>query len=109
MYVNKQNCRIWGFANLPVIEVRLLHPGNVTVWCALCFLGVIGKRRWNDCHRQLRALWLYDNRLFFLPAVEEYNLESMWFQQDGATCHTTRANMALLQETVLTCHKDHVF
>ena len=23
----------------------------------------------------------------------------MWFQQDGATCHTTRANMALLQET----------
>ena len=23
----------------------------------------------------------------------------MWFQQDGATWHTTRANMALLQET----------
>ena len=23
----------------------------------------------------------------------------MWFQQGGATCHTTRANMALLQET----------
>ena len=23
----------------------------------------------------------------------------MWFQQDGATCHTNRANMALLQET----------
>ena len=23
----------------------------------------------------------------------------MWFQQDGATCHSTRANLALLQET----------
>ena len=38
---------------------------------------------------------------FFLPSIEEYDLENMWFQQDGATCHTTRANMALLQETFL--------
>ena len=35
----------------------------------------------------------------FLPAMEEYGLENMWFQQDGATFHTTHANMALLQET----------
>ena len=35
----------------------------------------------------------------FLTAIEEYELENMWFQQDGATCHTTRANIALLQET----------
>ena len=35
----------------------------------------------------------------FLPAIEEYDLENMWFPQDGATYHTTRANMALLQET----------
>ena len=40
----------------------------------------------------------YDNRLF-LPVIEEYDLENMWFQQDVATCHTTAANMALLQET----------
>ena len=38
-----------------------------------------------------------DNRLF-LPAIEEYDLENMWFQQDGAICHTTRANIALLQD-----------
>ena len=36
---------------------------------------------------------------FFLPAIEEHDLENMWFQQDGAKCHTTQANMALLQET----------
>ena len=29
----------------------------------------------------------------FLPAIEEYDLENMWLQQDGATCHSTRANM----------------
>ena len=22
-----------------------------------------------------------------LPAIEEYDFENMWFQQDGATCH----------------------
>ena len=38
---------------------------------------------------------------FFLPAIVEYDLENMWFQQDGATCRTTRPNVALLQETLL--------
>ena len=38
------------------------------------------------------------NRLF-LPAIEGYDLENMWFQQHSAFCNTTRANMALLQNT----------
>ena len=40
----------------------------------------------------------YDN-LFFLPAVYKDDLKNMRFQQDGATCHITQANMAVLQET----------
>ena len=47
---------------------------------------------------------------FFSPAIEEYNLENIWFQQDGATRHTTLANVALLQEIfpglVIFCHGD---
>ena len=38
---------------------------------------------------------------FFSPAIEVNDLKNMWFQQDSATCHTTRTNMALLQETFL--------
>lgn len=34
---------------------------------------------------------------FFLPAIEAMDTDDMWFQQDGATCHTTRPNMALLR------------
>ena len=49
-----------------------------------------------------KALWLYGNRPFFV-AIEEYNLQNMWFQQDDAICHTTRAKMALLQETFPDC------
>ena len=36
---------------------------------------------------------------FFLPAIKEYDMENIWFQQDGTSCHTTRANMSLLQVT----------
>ena len=36
---------------------------------------------------------------FFLPVIEEKDLENMCSQQDGATCHTSRVNRALLQET----------
>ena len=32
------------------------------------------KLRWNDSHRQFKALWSYDKRLF-LPAIEEYDLD----------------------------------
>ena len=38
-----------------------------------------------------------------MSAIEEYDLGNMWSQQDGATYHTTRANMALLQETFSGC------
>ena len=44
--------------------------------------------------------------------MEEHVLENMWFQQDGTTCYTSRANMALLQETfpgrVISRHQDHL-
>ena len=47
---------------------------------------------------------------FSLPAIKEYDLENMWFQQDCAPCHTTRVIRALLQETfpgrVISCRGD---
>lgn len=34
---------------------------------------------------------------FLLPQINELGLESMWFQQDGATAHTARATMDILR------------
>ena len=34
---------------------------------------------------------------FFLPGMQELDLHDMWFQQDGATCHTARLTMDLLR------------
>ena len=38
---------------------------------------------------------------FFVPQLEDLPLENMWFQQDGATCHTARGTLALLRKHFL--------
>ena len=35
---------------------------------------------------------------FFLPQLDELELENMWFQQDGAATHTVRATTDILRE-----------
>ncbi|GFT47394.1 DUF4817 domain-containing protein [Trichonephila clavipes] len=80
-YVNKQNCRIWSEANPHVYVETPLHPKKLTVWCALWAGGIIGP--------------------YFFKTMKATTLQSMelWFQQDGATCHTARATIDLLKDT----------
>ncbi|GFW01509.1 transposable element Tc3 transposase [Trichonephila clavipes] len=76
-YVNKQNCRIWSKANPQVYVETPLHPEKLTVWCALWAGGIIGP--------------------YFIKNDKGHN--ELWFQQDGATCHTARATIDLLKDT----------
>ncbi|GFX58574.1 DUF4817 domain-containing protein [Trichonephila clavipes] len=76
-YVNKQNCRIWSEANPQVYVETPLHPEKLTVWCALWAGGIIGP--------------------YFFKIDEGHN--ELWFQQDGATCHTARVTIDLLKDT----------
>ena len=34
---------------------------------------------------------------FLMPEIEARNLHGIWFQQDGATCHTARETVDLLR------------
>ncbi|GFS53343.1 transposable element Tc1 transposase [Trichonephila clavipes] len=36
---------------------------------------------------------------FFIPELNNNAVQELWFQQDGATCHTTRATIDLLKDT----------
>ncbi|GFS72017.1 putative transposable element [Trichonephila clavipes] len=36
---------------------------------------------------------------FFIPELNNHDVQELWFQQDGATCHTARATIALLKDT----------
>jgi hypothetical protein len=102
-YVNKQNCRIWSEENPEAFVETPLHPLKVTVWCALWAGGVIGPYFFKDGTGQnvtvngerYRAM-IAD---FFVPQLNDIDVAELWFQQDGATCHTAHATINLLRET----------
>ncbi|GFU92169.1 transposase [Trichonephila clavipes] len=77
-YVKKQNCRIWSEANPQVHVETPLHPEKLTVN--------------GDRYRAM-------NSNFFIPELNNHVVEELWFQQDGATCHTARATIDLLKDT----------
>ncbi|GFV03461.1 putative DD41D transposase [Trichonephila clavipes] len=69
-YVNKQNCRIWSEAS-PQVPQRYSHGDQ--------YRAVINN--------------------FFIPELNNHDVQKLWFQQDGATCHTARATIDLLKDT----------
>ncbi|GFV32840.1 putative DD41D transposase [Trichonephila clavipes] len=102
-YVNKQNCRIWSEANPQVYVETPLHPEKLTVWCALWAGGIIGSYFFkND---EGHNVTVTDDRYramitnFFTPELNNHDAQELWFQQDGATCHTVRATIDLLKDT----------
>ncbi|GFS72828.1 putative transposable element [Trichonephila clavipes] len=36
---------------------------------------------------------------FFIPELNNHDVQELWFQEDGATCHTARATIDLLKDT----------
>ncbi|GFS75491.1 transposable element Tcb2 transposase [Trichonephila clavipes] len=102
-YVNKQNCRIWSEANPQVHVETPLHPEKLTVWCALWAGGIIGPYFFkNDEGHNVtvngdRYRAMITN--FFIPELNNHDVQELWFQQDGATCHTARATIDLLKDT----------
>ncbi|GFW17347.1 hypothetical protein TNCV_3905571 [Trichonephila clavipes] len=36
---------------------------------------------------------------FFIPELNNHDVQELWFQQDFATCHTARATIDLLKDT----------
>ncbi|GFW13158.1 putative DD41D transposase [Trichonephila clavipes] len=36
---------------------------------------------------------------FFIPELNNHHVQELWFQQDGATCHTAHATIDLLKDT----------
>ncbi|GFV90099.1 transposable element Tc3 transposase [Trichonephila clavipes] len=96
-YVNKQNCRIWSEANPQVYVETPLHPEKLTVWCALWAGGIIGPYFFkNDEGHNVtvngdRYRAMITN--FFIPELSIHDVQELWYQQDGATCHTARATI----------------
>ncbi|GFY22248.1 putative DD41D transposase [Trichonephila clavipes] len=102
-YVNKQNCRIWSEANPQVYVETPLHPERLTVWCALWAGGIIGPYFFkNDEGHNISVNGYWYRAMitnFFIPELNNHDVQELWFQQDGTTCHTARATIDLLKDT----------
>ena len=100
-HVNKQNMRFWATENPHQTKEVPLHSERVTVWCGFMENGIIGPYYFENENNQAVTVngQRYKDMLnnFLIPAIERMNLEDLYFQQDGATCHTTRENMAILR------------
>ncbi|GFX34017.1 uncharacterized protein TNCV_912181 [Trichonephila clavipes] len=76
---------------------------KLTVWSALWAGGIIGPYFFkNDEGHNVtvngdRYRAMITN--FFIPELNNHDVQELWFQQDGATCHTARATIDLLKDT----------
>ncbi|GFY19017.1 putative DD41D transposase [Trichonephila clavipes] len=95
--------RILETTNPQVYVETPLNPEKLTVWCALWAGGIIGPFFFkNDEGRNVtvngdRYRAMITN--FFIPELNNHDVQELWFQQDGATCHTARATIDLLKDT----------
>ena len=93
--------RYWADTNPQELHQRPLHSPKVTVWCAISSGWIIGPWLFEENEVTVTVNSdRYVNMLqdFFFPRVDELDLGDTWFQQDGATAHTSRASMAALRE-----------
>ncbi|GFX30537.1 DUF4817 domain-containing protein [Trichonephila clavipes] len=90
-------------ANPQVYVETPLHIEKLTVWCTLWAGVIIGPYFFkNDEGHNVtvngdRYRAMITN--FFIPELNNHDVQELWFQQDGATCHTARATIDLLKDT----------
>ena len=89
-------CRIWGIKNPNASIQKPTHPRRVTVWCGFWSRGKIGLFFFEN--EQGEAVTVNGNRYraVLFTNIEEQDIGNIWFQQDGATCHTAEAKLDVL-------------
>lgn len=100
--VSKQNCRIWAEENPMEVHEQGLHGLYVTVWCGITMRGIVGPYFFENEEGDRvtvtgeRYKDMFEN--FVLPQLKNLKLSrGLWFQQDGATSHTSNVSMGLLK------------
>ena len=81
-----------------------MHPKRVTVLCGFWFRGIIRPFFFKNEHGEAvtvngdcRRAMLNE---FLFTKIEEEDIGNIWFQQDGATCHTAEATLDVLRPVV---------
>lgn len=101
--VNRQNCRIWASEKPEYTNQRPLHSPKVTVWCAMSASGIIGPFWFENGSGKTTTV----NKERYIAILEKFVEElgssgggdqgSWWFQQDGASPHTSKLTLSWLE------------
>lgn len=95
-YINSQNYRTWAAENPHVIREKDMHPLKTGVWVAISRARIIGPIFFNTTINAQR----YRTQILdvFLNELDDIELTTGFFQQDGATAHTARETIAYLEQ-----------
>jgi hypothetical protein len=104
--VRRQNMRYWSDNNPCRLQGKPLHSERVTVWCGISAVSIIGPYFFKDENGRTVTVtsdpYVHMLTGFVFPALRNLGLDpaTVYFQQAGATAHTTRQSINLLR-TVL--------
>lgn len=95
-YVNSQNMRLWSSENPHFFVEEPLHPQKVGVWAGICRRRLVGPIFFEGT---LTAARYRDEILtLFINQLDDEELLNGYFQQDGATAHTSRETIQYIRE-----------
>lgn len=94
-YVNSQNTRHWSCENPHIIYEAPLHDQKIGVWCAVSGTRIVGPIFFSSIV----------NTDVYLDILRQFNEQltpqermQFFFQQDGATCHTSQKSLTRIHE-----------
>jgi hypothetical protein len=95
-YIHSQNYRTWATENPHNFVESSLHPQKIGVWVAMSRRRIIGPIFFNETITAER----YRNQILkvFINQLHEDELQTGYFQQDGAPPHVAHQTINYLQE-----------
>jgi len=93
-YVNSQNSRIWASENPKAIHEEPHHSEKIGVWCGMSRRRIIGPNCFEETIKTTAYIEIFNT---FVNQLDDEELSIGYFQQDGATSHTSLASMAEIQ------------
>ena len=94
-------CRIWGTVKPHAYIEKPSHPKRVTICCGFWSRGIIGPFYFEN--EQGMAVTINSNHYwvmlneFLFTKIEEEVIGNLWFQQNGASCHTADVTLDILR------------
>jgi hypothetical protein len=93
-YINSQTTRIWAAENPHELHQVPLHTKKVRVWCTISRGRIIGPIFFDTTVTSA----VYADTVQQFVALLNEDERHCWYQQDGATCHTSNETMTLLKQ-----------